>query len=91
MNIFKEHGGPKDGVVITSRRDGLAICTRPFLAVGCRDLAVFDFHSSPRRFQRLPDFFAAGVSSGIIAPGLILDQILMPRSLPRSVCFLAFH
>jgi hypothetical protein len=37
--------------------------------------------------ERLPNFFAASKSSGIVAPGLMADEILEPRSFP---CFRRF-
>ena len=41
--------------------------------------------------ERLPDLFAVAIRSAIILAGLMPDEILMPRSLPRFSCFLLFH
>ena len=44
-----------------------------------------------RCLERLPNFFAASKSSGIIAPGLMADEILEPRSFPCFRRFALFH
>ena len=43
--------------------------------------------------KRLPDFFALGVESGIVAPGIdMADEILMAGGLPTfSAVFGRFH
>ena len=44
-----------------------------------------------RSLERLPNFFAARESSGIVAPGFMADEILEPRSFPCFRRFALFH
>ena len=48
-------------------------------------------YAEMRCLERLPNFFAAGKSSGIVAPGLMADEILEPRSFPCFRRFALFH
>src|SRR5262245_41049962 len=44
-----------------------------------------------RSFERLPNFFAADKNPSIIPPGLMTNEVLEPRCLPRFGCFFRFH
>jgi hypothetical protein len=48
-------------------------------------------HAKVRCAKALPNLFAAGVNSGIIAPGFMANEILEPRSLPRFGCHFLFQ
>jgi hypothetical protein len=48
-------------------------------------------HAKMRCLERLPNFFAASESSGIIAPGLMAYEILKPSSFPCFRRFAVFH
>ena len=79
--LAKSHFGRDFAVAVT---DPLTMLSKKFRQLGFG-------HAVMARLERLPNFFAARESSGIIAPGLMADEILEPRSFPCFRRFALFH
>src|SRR4249920_2364549 len=62
------------------------------LAMFCEKFAQLGFGDAVMRcLERLPNFFAAGKGSGIIAPGLMTEKIGLSGFLPCFRGFAWFH
>jgi hypothetical protein len=79
--LAEGHLGRDLAVAVTN---ALTVFFKKFRELGLR-------YAEMRCLERLPNFFAASKSSGIVAPGLMTDEILEPRFFPCFRRFALFH